>query len=40
MPLPPEQERRFNDAARLARAEFEAKWKNWNAADVGLWIEK
>ena len=40
MALSQEQERRFNEAAAQARAEFEAHWQDWSAGDVGRWIEK
>ena len=40
MPLPPEQERRFNEAAEKARIEFAENWKNWSAEDLCRWVNR
>lgn len=40
MALTPEQEQRFDEAAELARVEFEAHWKDWNARDVCQWVDR
>jgi len=40
MPLPPDQEKQFNEAAQLARTEFEKHWKDWKVHDVAVWWEK
>jgi hypothetical protein len=39
-PLDPQIERRMNEHAREARAEFEANWQNWTVKDVALWWRK
>ena len=40
MPLPPDVRKRLEDQAVLARAEFEARWKDWKATDVAHWWDK
>ena len=40
MPLSAEQEKQFNDNARLARAELGKSWNDWKARDVAVWWDK
>lgn len=40
MALPPDEQKRLDHFAALARPEFEANWKHWNARDVAIWWSK
>lgn len=40
MPLSPEQEKRFDDQAKLALAEFNQNVEQWSATALTLWLER
>jgi hypothetical protein len=40
MALPPDVERRLDEEAALARAEFEQHWQTWTVVDVAEWWDR
>jgi hypothetical protein len=40
MPLPPDQKRRFDEAAKQAEIEFNTHYKGWTALDACKWMER